>query len=458
MEDFKGKKVLIFGLGLNDGGLGMTEFFLEQGAIVTITDGKSKEELKPTLEKLEKYKDRITLHLGGHTESDFISNDIVVRNPAIKPNNKYLQIARDGGKRIEMEMSLFHRLAPCKIVGITGTKGKSTTSTLIYEFLKKKYGEKVLLGGNIGKSVIRELPRLTKDDIAVLELSSFQLDAMEENKQSPDIAVVTNIYEDHLDWHGNLDEYIEAKKNICKYQDKDGVLVVNLDNERASTSLDGYTHEGIRFSLQNSESEYYMDANLDIYEKGEKLLNIKHIPLQGTHNHYNILGAVAVARKLGVEVSDIMAVLKDFQGVEGRQQFVREIRGIKFYNDTTATSVEAMVAMLDRFKDQSGKIVMIAGGMDKGLEYSKVVEKMKKQLKALVLFEGTASEKIADLMNGQDYVHKYYGTLEGAVDKALELATSGDMVILCPGATSFNMFLNEFDRGAKYVNYVNSLK
>lgn len=458
MEDFKGKKVLIFGLGLNDGGLGMTEFFLEQGAIVTITDGKSEEELKPTLEKLAKYKDRITLHLGGHIESDFISNDIIVRNPAIKPNNKYLQIARDAGKKIEMEMSLFHRLAPCKIVGITGTKGKSTTSTLICEFLKKKYGEKVLLGGNIGKSAIRELPRLTKDDIAVLELSSFQLDAMGENKQSPDIAVVTNIYEDHLDWHGNLDEYIEAKKNICKYQDKDGVLVVNLDSERASAFLDEYTHRGIRSSLQDKKSEYYMDNNLDVYEKGEKLLNIANIPLQGTHNHYNILGAIATARKLGVEVSDIMSILKDFQGVEGRQQFVREIRGVKFYNDTTATSVEAMVAMLDRFKDQSGKIVMIAGGMDKGLDYSKVVEKMKKQLKTLVLFEGTASEKIADLMNGQDYVYKYYGTLEGAVDKALELATSGDMVILCPGATSFNMFLNEFDRGAKYVNYVNSLK
>ncbi len=201
-----------------------------------------------------------------------------------------------------------------------------------------------------------------------------------------------------------------------------------------------------------------MDSNLDVYEKGEKFLNISDAALQGTHNHYNILGAIAVAREFEVSVSEILSVLKEFQGVEGRQQFVREIKGVKFYNDTTATSVEAMVAMLDRFKNQSGKIVMISGGMDKGLDYSKVVEKMKDELKALVLFEGTASEKIADLMKSEEYVHKYYGTLEDAVDKALELAASGDMIILCPGATSFNMFLNEFDRGAKYVNYVNSLK
>jgi UDP-N-acetylmuramoylalanine--D-glutamate ligase len=458
MEDFKDKKVLIFGLGLNDGGLGMAEFFLEQGAIVTITDGKSEEELKPTLEKLEKYKDRITLHLGGHIEEDFINNDIIIRNPAIKPDNQYLQIARDAGKRIEMEMSLFHRLAPCKIVGVTGTKGKSTTTTLVYEFLKKKFGNRVLLAGNIGKSAIRELPRLTKDDIAVLELSSFQLDAMGENKVSPDVALVTNMFADHLNWHADMNEYIEAKKNICKYQGEDGVLVVNLDNEISSTFLDKYTHRGIGFSLEKKDSPYYIDSNLDVYEKGEKLLNISDAVLQGTHNHYNILGAIAVAREFEVSASEILSILKEFQGVEGRQQLVKEIRGVKFYNDTTATSVEAMVAMLDRFKDQSGKIIMISGGMDKGLDYSKVVEKMKDELKALVLFEGTASEKIADLMKSEGYVHKYYGTLEGAVDRAFELATSGDMVILCPGATSFNMFLNEFDRGAKYVNYVNSLE
>lgn len=458
MEDFKGKKVLIFGLGLNDGGLGMAEFFLEQGAIVTITDGKSEEELESTLKKLEKYKNRLTFHLGGHIDEDFIDNDIIIRNPAIKPDNKYLQIARDAGKRIEMEMSLFHRLAPCKIVGVTGTRGKSTTTTLIYEFLKKTFGEKVLLAGNIGKSAVRELPRLTKDNIVVLELSSFQLDAMGESKVSPDIALVTNVFEDHLNWHANLEEYIEAKRSICKYQGEDGVLVANLDNERSSRFLNGYTHRGIGFSLERPEAAYYMDRELKVYENGKNILNLDNIVLQGVHNHYNILGAIAVAREFGVKPSEILSVLKEFQGVEGRQQFVRELRGVKFYNDTTATSVEAMVAMLERFKEESGKIIMISGGMDKGLEYGKVIELMKERLKSLVLFEGTASEIIADLIGGRENVYKYYGALEGAVDKALELSESGDMVILCPGATSFNMFANEFDRGAKYVNYVKSLK
>ncbi len=197
----------------------------------------------------------MTLHLGEHIEEDFINNDIIIRNPAIKPDNQYLQIARDAGKRIEMEMSLFHRLAPCKIVGVTGTKGKSTTTTLVYEFLKKKFGNRVLLAGNIGKSAIRELPRLTKDDIAVLELSSFQLDAMGENKVSPDVALVTNMFADHLNWHADMNEYIEAKKNICKYQGEDGILVVNLDNKISATFLDRYTH---RYRFFFAEKRFFV--------------------------------------------------------------------------------------------------------------------------------------------------------------------------------------------------------
>lgn len=457
---YKNKKVLIFGLGLNDGGLGMAEFFLNQGAIVTITDGKTKEELTKTLDQLKKYGDKVVYHLGGHIKEDFINNDIIIRNPAIKPDNEWLKIAKENGKEIEMEMSLFHKLAPCKIIGITGTRGKSTTTTLVYEILKERYGDKVILGGNIGKSAIRELPNLTEDNIAVLELSSFQLDAMGQSHISSPIAAITNMYIDHQNWHKDMEDYIGAKKNIFKYQDKEGILVVNIDNDITKNFPSEAHGKCLTTSLINKNADYYLDnTDLTIYENQEPLLNIKGLVLDGEHNLYNILMATAITRTQNIDPSIIKKIVTQFKGVAGREELVKEIKGVKYFNDTTATSVEAMKAMFERFESNyRGKIVMIAGGMDKGLDYSLVVDQMRANLKALILLEGTASEKIADLLKEDIKVYKYFGKLDNAIDTASNIASYGDMIILCPGAASFNMFANEFDRGDKFVNYVNQLK
>jgi len=457
--EFKDKKVLIFGLGLNDGGLGMAEFFLKQGSRVTITDGKTKEELEKTLLHLKPYEDQIVYHLGGHIKEDFLENDIIVRNPAIKPDNEWLKIAIDNGKQIEMEMSLFHRLAPCKIIGITGTRGKSTTTTLVYEFLKKHFGEIVMLGGNIGKSAIRELPSLNENNIAVLELSSFQLDTMGKNHLSSPIAVTTNMYIDHQNWHSGMQDYIDAKKSIFKYQNESGILVTNVDNEITKTFKEEAKGKVISFSLIDNTADYFMDKNsLTVYENGQLLVTIHDLILDGEHNLYNILGAIATARTQGVNTNEIQEVLSSFKGVSGREEFIKELNGVKYYNDTTATSAEAMIAMFDRFGSKyKGKIVMIAGGVDKGLEYGAVTQMMKENLKALVLLEGTASEKMAEQSSDVE-VYKYYNNLEAAVLKAQSLATTGDMIILCPGGASFNMFANEFDRGDQFVNLVNNLK
>ncbi len=459
MQSFENKKVLVFGLGFNDGGLGMVEYFLKHGALVTITDGKTEEQLSEPLKKLEKYRDKLILHLGGQIKDDFLENDIVIRNPAVKPNNEYIKIAKDAGKQIEMEMSFFHKNASCPIIGITGTRGKSTTTTLIYEFLKKKYGEKVFLGGNIGKSAVRELDNLTSEDIAVLELSSFHLDEMGNGKVSPHVAVMTNIYTDHQDWHGSMDEYINAKKNIYKYQKSDDYLVLNIDNYITKEFVNDSKSKVITYSLLDPSSTYYMNDEMEIFENNKKIFKIDELILQGRHNRYNILCAVATARIYGIDNEMILEVLKEFKGVHGRQELVRELNGIKFYNDTTATSVEAINAMFETFGEKNkGKIVMIAGGVDKGLDYTKVVKDMKKYLKGLVLLDGTASEKVYECMKEFPEVYKYYDDFNEAIKKAYDIAESGDMVILCPGASSFNMFLNEFDRGDKYVKYVNLLK
>jgi UDP-N-acetylmuramoylalanine--D-glutamate ligase len=454
---YKNKKVLIFGLGLSDGGLGMAEYFLKQGAQVTVTDMKSKKELKEPVKILSKYKN-VKFHLGKHLEKDFIENDIIVRNPAIKPDNKYLRLAKNSGKEIVMEMSLFHKLSPCPIIGVTGSRGKSTTTTLIYEILKVGYKDNVFVGGNIGKSAIRNLPNLSKKNIVILELSSFQLDAMGESNVSPHIAVITNIYRDHIDWHGTKEEYINAKKQIFLHQSKKDYLVLNIDNEISKDFVDEAKGIVKTYSLKDRNANYYMDDNLNIYENGKILLRLNSPALEGKHNRYNMLAATATTRIYDIPIKYIKSVLESFKGLENRQEFIRELDGIKFYNDTCATSVEAINAMFERFGEEyKGKIVMIAGGVDKELDYDLILNNARKYLKALVLFKGSASEKINTIVGPYIDTHKYFSTMENAVDKAKEIAEDGDMIILCPGASSFNMFVNEFDRGKKFINYVNSL-
>jgi UDP-N-acetylmuramoylalanine--D-glutamate ligase len=453
---YKDKKVLIFGLGLNDGGLGMAEFFLKRGAQVTITDTKSKEELTKPIKKLSRYDD-ITFHLGKHIEKDFIENDIIVRNPAIRPSNQYLQLAKDSGKEIIMEMALFHKLAPCPIVGITGTRGKSTTTTLIYEIFKEVYKDKVFLGGNIGKSAIRKLDDFDKNSIAVLELSSFQLDALGDSKVSPHIAVITNVYQDHIDWHGSLDEYINAKKQIFLHQTKEDILVLNLDDKVSKGFIDQAKGSVKTYSLKNKQANYYMNKGLEVFEDNKLLLKLKEPILKGKHNHYNMLTAIATCRIYDIAPECIKSALESFEGLECRQEFIKETDGVKYYNDTCATSVEAINAMFERFGEEyKDRIIMISGGVDKGLDYSLILNSMRKYLKALILFEGSASEKINEIAGEYIDTYKYFSNIESAVDKAKEISNDGDMVILCPGASSFNMFLNEFDRGQKFVDYVKS--
>ncbi len=457
---YKGKKVLVWGLGLNDGGLGMVEFFIQQGAIVTTTDLKTEKQLASTLKKLKKYGNKISYVLGEHRKKDFESADLIIRNPAIKPDNELLRYVEKIGKDVEMEQSLFHRLKPCPVIGVTGTRGKSTTTTLVYEMMKERYSDRVFLGGNIGKSVMRVLPKLNKENIGILEMSNFHLDQMGKEKISPEYALITNMFMDHIDWHGSMEEYIKAKKNIFVNQVKNGFTVLNLDNIITSGFVDEVSSEVITFSLKNKKADYYTDGNLDIYHDGRKLLNLSESSLEGEHNIYNLTSAVALTHRFGVSVDKILEVVSKFEGIEGRQELVRNLNGIRFYNDTTATSVEAVEVAMNRFGPKNKKkIIMISGGVDKGLDYSVISKSVNKYVKAMVLLEGTASEKLFEQFKDGDLkIEKYFGDFKKAVKTAYEIAESGDMVILVPSASSFNMFENEFDRGAQYNKIVKNLK
>lgn len=457
-NQFRDKKVLIFGLGLNEGGEGAAEFFAKHGANVTVTDLKTKAELEKPLAKLKKYKN-ITYRLGLHLEDDFRTHDLILRNPAVKPDNRFLQIAKAEHKQIETEMTLFFKLCPCKIIGITGTRGKSTTTTLIYEFLKanvKSRVQKVFLGGNIGKSALRFLDTLEKGGIVVLELSSFQLSAMAGFGQSPQVAILTNIYREHLNWHNSMDDYINAKKTIFAYQDKSGISIVNLDNEVTKKFMGASLGKSLSFSLVTPNANYYLNNDSLVYEDKKPLVNISKTRLEGDHNKYNILAAICAARQFNVSTENILRVLKRFKGIHGRQEFIREINGVRYYNDTTATSIEAVQAMLNRFGPiYKNGIVIIFGGVDKGLDYSLLKGSLNSYLKNIVFLEGSASEKLVEALNLPPQT--FYSNLADAVAQAVKLARPGDIVVLCPGAASFNMFKNEFDRGDQFVSIVTKL-
>ncbi len=447
--NFRNKKVLIFGLGLNDGGLGMAKFFASQGAILTITDNKTEEILAPTIRKLKKYK-TITYHLGGHLEQDFIDTDFVVRNPSVKPSSPYLQLAQKHKKPILMELPLFMKLAPCKIIGVTGTKGKSTTSSLIYQILRKNKQHRVFLAGNIGKSAIALLPKIKKTDWVILELSSFQLDSFDFSLKSPHISVITNLKNDHVDWHGSLENYHQAKLNISKYQTPKDFTIINLDDPNSLKAKVEIRGKVVTISTSQTKANFYSDGTW-IFENQKKLFQLKTKLFLHT-NLSNILQAVAVARLQNISLKIISSIISRYKNLPGRLEYLGKKNGVDIYNDTTATNPEAVANNLESLSLKYGSnIILLAGGMDKLFDYSILKEPILKYTKGVVLFEGTGSEKIKQsIIETNHPIYSFYGTMSTAFTKAIEISRPGYCLVLSPGATSFNMFQNEFDRGAQF--------
>jgi len=410
IEDFKNKKVTIFGLGVLGGGVGAAEFFARAGAKVTVTDIKKEEELKESVKKLKKYK--INFVLGKHRKEDFINTDIVIKGPGIPNNSPYLQIAKANKVKIDTDVGIFFEFCKNPIIGVTGSKGKSTTAAILYEVLKKKY-KNTLLGGNIGVSVLSLIPKIKKDSILVLELSSWQLEGLLPHKKSPHIAIITNIFPEHLNRYKNFEDYIEAKKIIFKFQKKDDYLILN---------------ENLKEYLSSAKSKIiYYDGN--------------------PNKVAEIVGAI-----YKVKPKDIQKAIKDFKGLQGRLEFLREVDGVMFFNDTCATHPEATIYSLEKLKKEyvDSDIILIAGGQDKNLDFSRFNEIVPQKVKQLILLPGDIEEKI------KVKFIKVNGMKE-AVKKAKEIATKGDIVLLSPAAASFNLFKNEFDRGEKFKEAVNEI-
>lgn len=462
LPTFKGKKITVLGLGLHGGGVGIVKFLVKAGAKVIVTDLKTKEQLASSLEKLKGLKN-IEYVLGQHRTEDFSAVDLVIKNPAVPWDNQHIKLALAKNIPVEMDSSLFFQLCPSPIIGVTGTKGKTTTASIIYAILKLAGKNPVKVG--IGQeSVLDKLEIIGKDTPVVFELSSWRLSGLGKIKKSPAVAVISNIFPDHLNYYKSMDEYIADKKNILAFQKPTDWCVANWDNEAVKKMVAEAPAQLIKFSRSQLPSgpSVFQDGGQLFFNTGndnKKLVNLSELKVRGEHNIWNIMAAAGAAYASGVPLENIAAAIKEFKGVAHRLEFLRELKGVKYYNDTAATIPDAAMAALNSFTEP---IILIAGGSDKNLNFQEYAQAMLDKAKEIILLQGKGTDKLlAELKKDSRWAERkveIVDSMEKAVEIASALAGAGDVVLLSPGAASFGMFLNEFDRGDKFRKAVNKLK
>ena len=457
------KKIVVMGLGLYHGGEGVAEYFARKGEQVLVTDLLSEKELKPSVEALKKYPN-IEFVLGQHRESDFENAKIVFANPRVPPANKFLTIAKAKGIPVFTEMSYFFENKACKVIGVTGTRGKSTTTNLTYQILKHSL-PKVVLGGSIGVSVMPLLATPDPAQIAVLEISNLMLEYMRELEQSPEIAAITNISVDHLDRHGTMEEYVDVKSTIFKFQDKNGIIVLNNDNEYTPSLKKLAKGKVITFGSEESGADYCVKNGI-VHEFEKPLFPLEGViedtfhPLAGEHNKQNILVAVALARTQNASVQTIEEAIINYEGLYGRQMYLGKIKDVHVVNDTCANSPSGTIEAFKRFADS--RIVLISGGTDVGLDFKPLVKVIKdSSVKAILLVSGSGSDALVAELKTEGIsipVVSALPSLDEAVSKAFEVAKPNDLILFSPGCKSFEMFVNQTERGKKFDEIVGAYK
>ena len=447
------KNIAIIGMGVSN--IPLLNYFYEKNAKITVFDNK--EELDESImDKIKQY--NFKYFLGKDSLKNLVGFDIIFRSPSAMPFKEEIAKEKERGAIITTEIEMVLKLAPCKVIGITGTEGKTTTTTIISEILKKA-GYNVYLGGNIGKPIFTQVKEITPKDIIVLEMSSFQLMDMD---VSPDISLVTNIYPDHLNIHRSFDEYVEAKKNIFYHQEEDGILVLNYDNEITNKFKKDANGKVIYFSSKEKLEDGYIydesDGNIKLCDDGVRrhLINKKDIKIRGTHNYENICAALAVTSSL-TDIDTQISAIKDFTGVEHRLEFVRELNNVKWYNDSIGTSPASTIAGLKSFDEN---IILIAGGSDKGLDYDEIGKVIADKVGSIILC-GPTSEKIEEAtkkyIDGKNIEFYHAKDLQEQVDIANKISKPGDVVLLSPASASFDAFKNFMERGEKFKEFVNNL-
>lgn len=457
-DRFRGRAVTVMGLGLFGGGVGAARYLAGLGARVTVTDQKDAKALAPSVKALDGLP--ITFHLGGHPAADFTEADVVVVNPAVdKKKSEFVRMAEAAGAEITSEMNLFIEACPAAILGVTGSSGKSTTTAMVGEMLRRSRPSRV--GGNIGKSLLDELGDIRPDEWVVLELSSFQLEDLGVLGWSPRIAVVTNLSPNHIDRHGSMEAYVEAKRNIVRFQSSGDAAVLNADDGLLGTwETDARARgggvvwycgsrrlAGHGTSRSRARAEgVFADGQTFVFRLGgreERLDLAGRIRLLGRHNLANIAAAAAAARLLEVTVETIGEVVADFRPLRHRLEPVGRRGDVLFVNDSKATTPLAATASMEAF---DAPVVLIAGGRDKKMDMKPMIEAIRRRARAAVLIGEMAGALEQAIGPGGPRVERA-ASMSDAVDRAARFAQPGDVVLLAPGYTSWDMFDNYEQRG-----------
>ncbi|MFR0822991.1 MAG: UDP-N-acetylmuramoyl-L-alanine--D-glutamate ligase [Clostridia bacterium] len=461
LEEFnrfiEGKKIAIIGMGVSN--IPLLDYFYEHHVKVTVFDNRELEQIdENAIQKINQYQ---MLYYFGKDNLKHLQNfDMLFRSPSAMPFIPEIEAEVERGAILTSEIEMVMKLTPSKVIGITGTEGKTTTTTIISEIMKKA-GYRYFLGGNIGTPLFTQIKDMRPEDFVILEMSSFQLMNMEE---SPDIAIITNIFPDHLNIHRSYEEYREAKTNIFKQQSSTGIIVLNYDNEYTRAFAKQAPGKVIFFSSKEKLEDGYIydaqDEKIKYCKDGVRrhILDRKDIKLRGIHNYENICAAIAATSSI-VDTQTQIEAIKAFKGVEHRLEFVREIEGVKWYNDSIGTSPASTISGLKAFEEN---IILLAGGSDKGLDYTQVGEAIAERVGILILM-GVTAPKIEEatqkalLKTGKTMPIYHCNTFEEAVNLAKEKAQKGDIVLLSPASASFDMFKNFAQRGDYFKQLVNEL-
>ena len=453
----KSKKIMFYGIGRSN--LPFIKMLTEENISVIVYDEKPPEYIDENILKNLLNNQNVSLRLADKSVWDE-NIDIIIRSPGVNFLSENIIKARKKGIVVTSEMEIFFDICPCKIIGITGSDGKTTVTTLISEFLKSA-NKTVFVGGNIGKPLLPEIKNIKKEDFVVVELSSFQLISM---RKSPDISVITNISPNHLDVHKDMDEYTNAKEQIILHQNAFSTSVLNYDNRETKRIDEKVRGKVLFFSTKEKlKSGAWIDENKDIivseFGKDNKIINLSDIKIPGMHNVENYMAAICAVKNL-VSNKNIKNVANTFSGVEHRIEFVKSVNGVSFYNDSIASSptrvVKGALSLFDK------RIILIAGGRDKRVSFAELAEKINDKVSVLVLMGSAASKIENDVIKSKNYSKEklsiiHANSMNKAVQAAFNNSKSGDIILLSPACTSFDSYKNFEERGKDFKKIVNNL-
>ena len=462
MENWSGKKVIVIGAARQ--GTALSRYLASKGAQVILTDMHSLDDLPANLPDLEKL--GIQLRLGGHPLELLEGADLVCVSGGVPLTIPFIQAAMQRGIPLSNDSQIFLEACPAQVIGITGSSGKTTTTALVglmaqKYFEMKQNGHRAWVGGNIGNPLIEQVDQIDEDDLVVLELSSFQLELM---TRSPQIAAILNITPNHLDRHGSMQAYIAAKSRILRFQHAGDVAILNRDDPGSWSLAEHLKSDLISFGFQKPDSKQngtyiYKDAIwLQLGRESLKMLPLEWIQLPGRHNIANVLAACAIAAAASLALPAIQTAIEEFTGIPHRLEFIRNINGADWYNDSIATAPERTMAAIEAFE---GPLVLLLGGRDKNLPWDDLAQLIHRRVRAVVLFgeaAGLIEKALRAVKKGETLqVISRCNTLEEAVQAAAKLAQPGDTVLLSPGCTSFDAFKDFEERGEYFRKLVNAL-